>query len=74
MLKTSSTCLQEYAHRTLLRRLLLMTLVITLVVSAMVYILERRRMQEYVAEQASHAVQLIVARYRVIKDEKKLSH
>jgi HD-GYP domain-containing protein (c-di-GMP phosphodiesterase class II) len=70
MIAHSDKSLQHYAHKTLLQRLLIMTLAITLVVSVMVYVLETQRMQEYVVEQATTAVSLIVAHARNIKDEK----
>lgn len=69
MPKNSTESLKHYAQQTLLQRLLIMTLVISMVVSVIVYVLEQQRMQEYVIEQASNAVQLMVARARVINKE-----
>jgi len=62
--------LEYYAHKTLAKRLLTMTLVIIVVVSVLVYLLEHRRMQKYVVERATDAVQLLVARAGMIMDEK----
>lgn len=66
----SDISLEYYAHKTLAKRLLAMTLVIIVVVSILVYLLEHRRMQKYVVERATDAVHLLVARAGMIMDEK----
>ena len=72
MTKKSSTSLQHYARKTLWQRLVIMTLVITLIVSTLVYVLEHRRMQDYVVDEATNAVRQIVARARNIMQENKI--
>jgi len=66
----SNISLEHYAHKTLVGRLLTMTLVIIVMVGVLVYLLEHRRMQNYVVERATDAVQLLVARAKMIMDEK----
>jgi len=70
MSKNSNQSLTTYAHKTLLVRLILMTLAISLVIGGVSYILEQKRMQIYVVEQANQAMQLLITRARVIRDEK----
>ena len=70
MAQTSQKSLHDYVRKTLVQRLLLMTLIITLVVAAMVYFFEGRRVQAYVAEEAASAVHLLVARTQIIMHEK----
>lgn len=72
MTKTHSKPLEHYAHKTLIKRLLLMTLVIVVIVGSMAFVFENRRMQNYVLEQAENAVELMVVRARIIKAEKKI--
>lgn len=69
----SDILLEHYAHKTLARRLLIMTLVITVLVGALVYLLEYRRMQHYVVEKATDAVHHIVMRTGSIMDEKGIN-
>ena len=70
MAQTSQKSLHDYVRKTLLLRLMFMTLIITLVVATIVYFVEGQRMQDYVAEEATNAVHLIVARTQVIMDDK----
>ena len=70
MKQKSSLSLTHFVHKTLVQRLVLMTVLISLSVSAMVYLLEQQRMETYVAGQASSAVDLLVARARQISTEK----
>jgi len=70
MTDKSHILLHDYVHKTLVRRLLLMTLAIAMLVSAIIYLLERHRMNDYVVEVANNAVQLILARTGSIMEEK----
>lgn len=72
MTKIHTKSFEHYAHKTLIKRLLLMTLVIVVLVGSMAYVFENRRMQNYVLEQAENAVELLVVRAQIIKDEKKV--
>lgn len=72
MTKIHSKSLEHYAHKTLIKRLLFMTLAIVIIVGGMAFVFENRRMQNYVLEQAENAVELMVVRARIIKAEKKI--
>ncbi len=72
MTSDSKKSLTHYTHKTLLQRLLFMTLIIVIVVGSIAYVLEKRRTQQYVLEQAETAVELMLARARQIRQEKNI--
>ena len=72
MTKIHAKSLEHYVHKTLTKRLLLMTLIVVIIAGSTAFIFENRRMQNYVLEQAENAVTLMVARARIIKAEKTI--